>query len=217
MEFANASRQLLEQLYQRLPQLELCHDQIYRAAGMMVDTASHGGTILACGNGGSAADADHLVGELMNRYLLRRPIPEEQARRLQSSAGERGAALSENLQRAIRAISLVSQSALMTAVANDTQPEMIFAQQVYGYARQGDLLVAFSTSGNSTNVINAAHVARALSVPVLALTGAEGGELGAVADLTIRVPQKSAYLVQELHQPVYHALRGVVENERFGT
>lgn len=152
----------------------------------------------------------------MNRYLLSRRIPDEHVAKLEAHAGERAEALARHLQRAVPAIALVSQTSLATAIANDTSPEMVFAQQVYGYGRPGDVLVAISTSGNSPNVVYAAEVARAMGLVSVAMTGRDGGALADIANVCIRVPAERAFEVQELHLPVYHTLCAVVESELFG-
>jgi D-sedoheptulose 7-phosphate isomerase len=175
------------------------------ALAWMIECFEKGGKLLICGNGGSASDADHIVGELMKGFRARRRVTDE---RIPTD-------LRELLQGALPAISLSSQDALITAFANDVAPEMIFAQQVYGYGREKDVLLAVSTSGNSVNVLNAAKVAKALGIRVIGLTGAEGGRLASEADVSIKVPETETYKVQEYHLPVYHYLCMTVERHFF--
>jgi D-sedoheptulose 7-phosphate isomerase len=171
---------------------------------------------LVCGNGGSAADAEHIVGELMKGYLLQRPIPDETRARLVAASPESGAYLAGALQGALPAISLVSQASLLSAIANDTAADMVFAQQVYGYGRAGDVLVGISTSGNARNVVYAMQVARAMGMHTCALTGPGGGALKSVADVCICAPGESTPAIQERHLPIYHVLCAMLEEEFFG-
>jgi D-sedoheptulose 7-phosphate isomerase len=207
---------IVRDLVKRLPELGVCQEPIIAACEAMVACARARGTVLVCGNGGSAADAEHLVGELMNRFLLKRPADPAVCARLQSEAGQEGARIAAQLQGAVKAISLVSQSALLSAVSNDFSADMVYAQQVYGYGAAGDILVAISTSGNARNVVYAARVARAMGMHVVGMTGASGGALKALCSTTVCVPADMTYRVQELHEPVYHALCGAVEQELFG-
>ncbi len=195
----------MKELLERYPQLNNCANDIGNALALMVDTYKNGGKILVCGNGGSSADADHIVGELMKGFKLPRKVADE--RIPQELRGK--------LQGALPAISLCSQTALITAIANDNDADMIFAQQVYGYAKENDLLIAISTSGNSKNVVNAVKVAKALDVKVVALTGETGGELKQLADVTICAPETETYKIQEYHLPIYHYLCAKVEEEFF--
>ena len=171
----------------------------------MLDTYKKGGKILVCGNGGSASDADHIVGELMKGFLKDRKVTDERIPQ----------ELREKLQGALPAISLCAHTSLMTATMNDNDADMIFAQQVYGYANENDLLIALSTSGNSKNVVNAVKVAKALGVKVIALIGETGGVLKGLADITICAPSTETYKIQEYHLPIYHYLCAKVEEEIF--
>ena len=193
-------------LLTRYPQLKTCEKDIEMALSLMIDTYKKGGKILICGNGGSAADADHIVGELMKGFLKERKVTDERI----------PLELREKLQGALPAISLSAHTSLMTATINDNDADMIFAQQVYGYANGNDLLIAISTSGNSKNVVNAVKVAKALGVKVIALTGETGGILKALADITICAPSTETYKIQEYHLPIYHYLCAKVEEEIFG-
>lgn len=193
-------------LYERYPQLNICEKDIENALLLMVDTYKKGGKILACGNGGSAADADHIVGELMKGFLKARKVTDERIPQ----------ELREKLQGALPAISFCAHTSLMTATMNDNDADMIFAQQVYSYTNENDLLIALSTSGNSKNVVNAVKVAKALGVKVIALTGETGGVLKGLADITICAPSTETYKIQEYHLPIYHYLCAKVEEEFFG-
>ncbi len=186
----------MEELLTRYPQLIVCEGAIRNALELMIGTYRKGGKILICGNGGSAADSDHMVGELMKGFLSPRKVED---RRIASD-------LRKNLQGALPAISLCSHSGLMTAFANDVEPDMVFAQQVYGYGKPEDLLIGFSTSGNARNVVNAVRVANDIGVKTIALTGEGGGVLGEHAAVAIRVPAVETYKVQEYHLPIYHYL-----------
>ena len=192
-------------LFERYPQLNICKNDIENALSLMIDTYKKGGKILVCGNGGSSADADHIVGELMKGFLKDRKVTDERIPQ----------ELREKLQGALPAISLSAHISLMTATINDNDADMIFAQQVYGYAKENDLLIAISTSGNSKNVVNAVKVAKPLGVKAIALTGKTGGELKQFADVTICAPSTETYKIQEYHLPIYHYLCAKVENEIF--
>lgn len=199
-----------EELFERYPQLGGCRDEIAKALDLLLDCYRNGGQVLVCGNGGSAADAEHIVGELLKKFKRHRDIEASVAAKLPPE-------LAAKLEGALPAVSLVSMCGILTAFANDVAWETAFAQQVYGLGRAGDVLIALSTSGNSANCVNAALVARAKGLKVIALTGAGGGRLGAVADAAVAVPETETYKVQELHLPVYHALCASVEAALFGT
>ena len=205
----------IETLLERYPVLFSQEEAIREGAKLLCTCARAGGKVLICGNGGSASDAEHVVGELMKDFKMRRPIREETRRRL-AAADEAPQDLMESLQEAVPAICLNSHTSLLTALCNDGDPDMIFAQQVYGYGREGDLLLAFSTSGNSRNVRNAVRVARAVGVHSILISGRSGGTIAPLADVAIRVPEEDTYKVQELTLPVYHALCILVEQELFG-
>ncbi len=201
---------ILEELQSRYPQLGGCRDEIAKALDLLLTCYRNGGQVLVCGNGGSAADAEHIVGELLKKFKRHRDIDASVAAKLPPE-------LAAKLEGALPAVSLVSMCGILTAFANDVAWETAFAQQVYGLGRAGDVLIALSTSGNSSNCVNAALVARAKGLKVIALTGAGGGRLGAVADAGVAVPETETYKVQELHLPVYHALCASVEEALFGT
>lgn len=207
---------MLDQLIERYPQLHGCEPELRRAKEMMLDSYRAGGKIMICGNGGSCADSDHIVGELMKGFLTKRKMREETAEQFRRVLGNDAGRLIERLQYGIPAISLPSQSAVLSAFANDVDADLVYAQLVYGYARKGDLLIAISTSGNSGNAVAAAQVAKALGIGTLALTGAKASRLSALCDCTIRVPETETFRVQELHLPVYHYLCAAVEQDLFG-
>jgi D-sedoheptulose 7-phosphate isomerase len=206
----------VDALLDRLPVLASCRASIDDAIELLDGCARQGGKLLVCGNGGSASDSEHLVGDLMKGFLLERPIPLEHQARLRNLAGATGDELALALQRAIPAVALSSNGALTTAIANDVRFEMVFAQQVYGLGRPGDALFAISTTGTSRSVVLAAIVARLLDARVVVLTGRDGGELVEHADVAIRVPADRVYEVQELHLPIYHAIARSLELLRFG-
>lgn len=199
----------------RYGELQRCAGDVQRAFEALRATFAAGGTLLVCGNGGSAADADHLVGELMKGFVSRRPVGDETRTSLLASAGSDGAYLADSLQGALRAISLSAHTALATAIANDVAADMVYAQQVHGFGRAGDALLAISTSGESLNVVRAAQVARAAGLTVIGLTGAAGGRLAGLCDVCIRVPYSSVTEVQERHLSIYHALSLMLEREFF--
>ena len=173
-----------------------------------------GKKLLLCGNGGSASDAEHIAGEIMKGFLKKRPLEDALKERLAEIGGPEGEKIGGMLQQGMPAISLVSQTALGTAVINDIGGEMIFAQQVNALGQQGDILWALSTSGNSHNVVAAAIVAQARGIKVIAFTGQSGGALKAYADVLLNVPYIETHLVQEAHLPIYHGLCAMLE-ERF--
>jgi D-sedoheptulose 7-phosphate isomerase len=198
------------------PALEVCRADMDAALRVLRDAIALGGKVLVCGNGGSASDSEHIVGELMKGFNLKRPLSADQTAALEAANPGEGVALAAKLQGTIAAVSLVSQTGLITAIANDTDANMIFAQQVLGIGQRGDVLLALSTSGNSRNVVAAAKVARAFGIKVVALTGEGGGVLAPLADVAIRVPATHVAAIQELHLPVYHWLCARLEEDFFG-
>lgn len=202
-------------LTDRYPCLTVCAGEIVAAYEKMLACCQSGGKMLFCGNGGSAADAEHIVGELMKGFLLKRPPVQKDRDGFAAAFPEDAAYFAANLQRGIPAISLVSQSAVQTAFNNDVAADMVYAQQVYGYGRPGDLVMGITTSGNSKNVVNAMKVAKSMGLTTIGLTGAKESALSAICDVTIRVPQTETYMVQELHLPVYHWLCAALEDTLF--
>jgi len=205
----------MDVLLTKYPALEVCAADIQAAFDIIRETYESGGKLLVCGNGGSAADSEHIVGELMKGFLLKRKINDDTRARITESAGTDAALICDNLQGALPAISLVSHSALSTAFSNDVAPDMVFAQQVYGYAKPNDVFIGISTSGRSKNVLYAAKVANALGTHTIALTGSQGNEIAGVCDVAIRVPSDDTPSIQEYHLPVYHALCAMVEADFF--
>ncbi len=208
---------LLQKLITDYPDLAECTESIGQAFAVLRRMYQSGGKLLICGNGGSAADSDHIVGELMKSFALPRPLPDDVRRKLRTAFPQDGDRLGAALQGALPAISLVSQAALMTAYANDVDPEMVFAQQVYGYGVPGDTVLGISTSGNSKNVIRALQVGRALGLHTIGLTGRSGGQMKALCDVTICVPADAVPAVQERHLPIYHTLCLMLEQAFFGS
>ena len=206
----------MEELITRYPQLLPVKEAIRKAADCIVACYEQGGKLLVCGNGGSCSDSDHIVGELMKGFENRRRITESLKNQLIEASGERGAYLAEKLQHALPAISLTAHSALITAVANDTDADLIFAQQVVGYGNPGDVIIGISSSGNSQNVIDALITAKAKRMTVIGLTGETGGKMMSHCDILINVQGRRTAFVQELHLPVYHVLCLMVEHHFFG-
>jgi D-sedoheptulose 7-phosphate isomerase len=203
---------IFRRLLERYPELEVCGADICAAGEALKDAAAAGNKILIAGNGGSAADADHITGELLKSFCKKRPIEKETAEKLKSLDRETGADLAARLQGGIPAISLAYHNALSTAFGNDVDPYMVFAQQAYVYGRSGDVFWGISTSGNAKNVYSAALTARARGLKIVGMTGKDGGKLKAFSDICIAVPRTETYEVQELHLPVYHALCLYIED-----
>lgn len=187
---------------------------VWEAYEMILRSCCNGGQILVCGNGGSAADSDHIVGELMKGFRLKRGLKEVE--RDAFSFVEDGEQLAQKLQKGIPAISLNSHTALLTAIGNDTDYEMTFAQQVYGYGKKGDVLIAMTTSGNSENVVNAAKTAKVKEMKVLGITGSADSKLREYSDICLQIPESETYRVQEYTLPIYHAICAMLEEKMFG-
>ena len=205
----------LDTLLTRYPQLDPCRESITRAYLYICSVFENGGKLLIVGNGGSAADAEHIVGELMKAFKSPRTLSKEEQEALLSIDPQDGKVLAQKLQGALPAIALDGHVALTTAYMNDCEPLLCFAQQVNGYGREGDAFLGISTSGNSKNVVYAAITAKAKGMKVIALTGAKDSRLSALADVTIQVPETETYIIQELHLPVYHALCLMLEAHFF--
>ena len=203
-------------LIDRYPELENQRENIITAYHILEESYSNGGKLLVAGNGGSAADSEHIVGELMKGFENPRKIPREYKVRLISVDEEMGETLGESLQGALPAIALDGHSALSTAYMNDCEPLLCFAQQVNGYGNKNDVFLGISTSGNSKNILYAAIVAKAKGMRAIALTGAKDSKLSVMADVTIRSPQTRTYMIQEHHLPIYHCLCLMLENRFFG-
>ena len=215
-----ASLRHIDEVLERCPALSGVRSQMQAAAEAICACHRAGGKLLLCGNGGSASDSEHIVGELVKGFLLQRAIAEEDAQKIgaASLAAEPFAQeTSRRLQRGVAAISLTGHPALASAVDNDTGREMIFAQQVYVYGRPGDILLALSTSGNSTNILRALTVARAFGVQTIGLTGSRPAAMDALCDILIKTPGTETHKIQELHLPAYHTICLLVEQELFGS
>ena len=205
-----------KQLVKRYPELTPLENSLEQGLTLLKDCARANGKIMVCGNGGSAADAEHIVGELMKGFLLKRPLQSDLRKSLERASPVHGPDLADKLQRGIAAVSLSSGVSLPTAFCNDVDARLCFAQQVAGLGRPGDVLWGISTSGNSANVNFALVTARAMGVKTLGLSGRDGGEMAQWCDVEIRVPADSTPIIQELHLPVYHALCAALEAELFG-
>ncbi|MFA9464610.1 MAG: SIS domain-containing protein [Velocimicrobium sp.] len=203
-------------LISRYPQLECVKKEIIEAYLIMEECYEHDGKLLIAGNGGSAADSEHIAGELMKKFKISRTVSEEFAIKLKETDSIRGEILAKNLECSLMAIPLVAHEALTTAYMNDVDGFGVFAQQLFGFGRKGDVFFGISTSGNSKNVILATVVARTIGIKVIGLTGIEGGELAQVADVAIKVPEVETYMIQELHLPIYHCLCLMLEDRFFG-
>lgn len=206
----------IDLLIERYPVLEVCKEDIISGYELLEDCYAKGGKLLIAGNGGSAADAEHIAGELMKRFKTPRPIPNELKEKLVKIDPVRGEDLSKNLERPLMVIPLVAHEALTTAYINDVGGLGVFAQQLYGYGKEEDVFLGISTSGNSKNVMNATVVARALGLKVLGLTGKSGGELNEVSNICVKVPETETYMIQELHLPIYHCWCLMLEDYFFG-
>jgi D-sedoheptulose 7-phosphate isomerase len=192
-----------------------CDEAVAQTIAALISCYQRQGKLLVCGNGGSAADAEHIVGEMMKGFCLPRRLSDNDKARLASVAGDDTELLATKLQYGLAALSLVSHSALITATANDQDGQLIFAQQVWGIGQTGDVLLAISTSGNSQNVLLAAKAARAKNILVVGLTGANGERLAEICDIAIKVPSDQVAEIQEMHLPIYHHICAIVEANFF--
>ena len=206
---------MIKNLIDRYPTLALCESDIENATSMLISCYENGGKLLLAGNGGSSADADHIVGELMKGFMKKRELTDSQKAEMKEKCQDISDETLAKLQNALPTISLSSFSALNTAFSNDVDADLVFAQGVLGLGKVNDVLIAISTSGNSKNVVEAAKVAKAIGVKVIALTGKSGGVLKNLADITIAVPESETYKVQELHLPVYHSICAEIESHFF--
>lgn len=195
----------MEELLKRYPGLCECKEDIQKATKLIIDTYKKGGKVLVCGNGGSASDSEHIVGELMKGFVYKRKVDDQRIPQQ----------LRDKLQGGLPAISLPSQIGVLSAFINDVDPDMMYAQLVYGYAKENDLLIGLSTSGNLKNVVNAVMVANAVGMKTLSLTGKMGGKLSEISTVTIKAPETETYKVQEYHLPIYHYLCIEAEKEFF--
>ena len=206
----------IDSFFERNTHLRPMEGDVRKAIDLLLEAYGRGNKVLICGNGGSASDSEHIVGELMKGFLLRRPVPREDLEKLTACCGsELARHIGGHMQGALPAISLVSHTALQTAFCNDVDPQMAFAQQVYGYKQEGDVLIGLTTSGNSQNVFYAMNVANAFGMKTIAMTGLRDSKCSAIATVTLRSPETETYRVQEDHLKLYHLLCGAVELECF--
>ncbi|MBR6056626.1 MAG: SIS domain-containing protein [Lentisphaeria bacterium] len=206
---------VLQNLFNHYPELQVCESDILKAFDFLADCYDHDGIVYTCGNGGSCADAAHIVGELMKGFVCKRPLPSEEKIRLRQMDAVDGDYLANHLQRGLRAISLMGQESLSSAVGNDLGGDLPPAQQLIGFARPCDVLWGISTSGNARNIALACKVAKLKRLKIIGMTGEGGGTLATLADVCIRVPSKDTYRVQEYHLPIYHALCMMIEYRYF--
>ena len=214
-ELDNRLMRHIDLLVERYPSLDSAKNDIVAAYLLLEESYENGGKLLVAGNGGSAADAEHIVGELMKGFKLPRKPEVNFAEKLVEENQELGSVLAENLQGALPAIALDGHPALSTAYMNDCEPLLCFAQQVNGYGKSGDVFLGISTSGNSKNVLFAATTARAKGMKVIGLTGAKDSKLKDMSDVCIKAPQTETYMIQELHLPIYHCLCLMLEDRFF--
>lgn len=203
------------QLIWRYPALKANEKEIRQLCDTVIKSYESGGKLLVCGNGGSCADAEHIVGELMKGFLKLRPLSNEKKAQMVSAVPELSDIGLEKLQQGLPAIALNGGVALTTAFANDCDPDLIYAQQVLGLGKKGDVFLGISTSGNAKNVYAAAAVAKSLGLKTVALSGKNGGKLKEICDISIVVDEDETFMIQELHLPVYHAMCATVEEHFF--
>lgn len=209
------SEQIFNELFLRYPQLEVCKKDIIESYHLLKTIYKEGGTLLTAGNGGSAADSEHIVGELMKSFLFNRRISAQDEEKFKELYGEEGDELASKLEGTLRAIPLTSMPALSTAFINDVDPTLTFAQMLYGYGNKGDVFLGISTSGNSKNIIKALQVAKVKGIKTIGLTGASGGKMKEYCDVTIKVPEIETFKIQEFHLPIYHCLCAMLEADFF--
>lgn len=205
-------------LFELHPELEVCRKEISDAVDTLTSVILNGGKILICGNGGSAADCEHISGELLKGFMSKRPVSDEIAVKIRNSCkcADDAEKLIKTLQMGIPAIPLPSLSAICTAYANDCDADLVFAQEVFALGKKDDVLIGLSTSGNSKNVIYAFEIAKSMGMKTVALTGEGGGKAAELADICVKVPANETYLIQEYHLPVYHYICAEIEKKLFG-
>ncbi len=206
----------LDDLQAHYPELESIMGPIRAACDMIASTYRNGGKILTCGNGGSAADAEHIVGELLKSFELKRPLSEEIVSLIRENCPEEAERLIGRLQMPLPALALTSHLSFSTAFSNDEEPALVFAQGLLGLGKAGDVLIAISTSGNSENVVLAAKLAQALGIGTVGLSGTDGGRLKSICEICVCAPAEQTYRIQEYHVAVYHAMCREIENTFFG-
>ena len=200
---------IFNELFERYPSLDSCKEDILKSFEIIAECFENGGKVLCCGNGGSAADCDHFAGELLKGFLKKRPLSDEEKSKFDDKF------IADNLQKGLPVISLNAHTALMTAFSNDAHSSLVYAQQVYAYAKSGDVLLCFSTSGNSANVIFAAETALASDMKIISITGERISPLKRFSDVCINLPESETFKIQELTLPVYHCLAAMIENKFF--
>lgn len=205
----------IDLLIKRYPNLQSIQEDIVKAYFILEECYEHDGKLLVAGNGGSAADAEHIAGELMKRFRVPRPVTPAYSEKLKNIDPVIGAELAINLERSLMAVPLVAHEALTTAYINDVDGNGVFAQQLFGFGREGDVFLGISTSGNSKNILNATVVARASKIRIIGLTGKDGGNLSKVADVAVKVPETETFMIQELHLPIYHCWCLMLEDRFF--
>lgn len=206
------TEKIFEDLFLNIPKLEICKSDIMKVTEIISETYNNGGKLLVCGNGGSASDSQHIVGELMKGFMLKRPLSKEENEKINANGG---AGLGKKLQGSLPAISLVGENALFTAFCNDCDSSMVFAQQVYGLMNKNDTLLCLSTSGNSVNVVNASYVAKSKGGKVVSVVGESGGKLAEISNASVKLPSIATPTIQELTLPVYHCICAMLESEFF--
>ena len=206
---------MITELLNRYPSLCECKDDIEKAAKAIIECYEKGGKLLLCGNGGSCADCEHIVGELMKGFLKKRPLSVEQKNKMKNNCNLVDDELLSKLQGGLPAIAIPSITALNSAFCNDVDPELVYAQPLMALAKENDILIGISTSGNSKNVFGAVKVAKALGIKVIGLTGKTGGKLKETVDICICAPETETFKIQELHLPIYHYLCANVEEYLF--
>lgn len=207
---------IIDNLIERYPSLDICRKDILLSVEMLINCYQNKNKLLICGNGGSASDSQHIAGELMKSFKVKRKIPIETQEQIENKFPQNSKYYIENLEEPLTAISLVGETSLITAYSNDKAPDLIFAQQVYGLGNIGDILLAISTSGNSKNVLYACEIAKIKGMKVIGLTGQSGGKMSSICDILIKTPEFETYKIQEYHLPIYHAICLALEEEFFG-
>ena len=211
-----AAAKIIDNLIERYPSLDICKQDILLSVEMLINCYQNKNKLLICGNGGSASDSQHIVGELMKSFRLKRKIPIEIQEQIEDKFPQSSQYYIENLEEPLTAISLVGETSLITAYSNDKAPDLIFAQQVYGLSNAGDILLAISTSGNSKNVLYACEIAQIKGMKIIGLTGQSGGKMNNICDILMKTPEIVTYKIQEYHLPIYHAICLAIEEEFFG-
>lgn len=207
----NKVLQILSDLIVRYPMLKSCEAEILDSFNLIYESYRLNGTLICAGNGGSSADCDHITGELLKSFKIKRSICDDFNNDFKQAFPEDFDKITSSLEGALPAISLPSMSCVTSAFANDVDSSMVFAQLIYGLGNQNDVFLAISTSGNSANIVNAIKVAKVKKIKTIGLTGVTGGECVKYCDVCIKVPEEETYKIQELHLPIYHALCSMLE------